>query len=127
MAERGRRSRHLSAANFRDGACQRVLLLKMADVIAIGKAIDRALDGAQGFAAARGRLGANDLVAQIAHALRQTVQRRLWLLDAGIAILYLVKQGHKFAAQCLPLAWLRVTCRIGHILKRVRAGHKWYL
>src|SRR5690554_1800396 len=119
MATHGdRTARHLAATDFSDGAGQGVLLvLDPAGLVAITKPVNRTLDGAQGFAATDSRLGANDLITQIANALGQSIKRRLFAVNAGVAVFNLIEQGYQFAAQCLPLARLGVTRPVGQILK----------
>ncbi|MNY60333.1 hypothetical protein D3C86_1968690 [compost metagenome] len=92
-------------------------------VIALGKTVDGALDGAQCLAAAYRRLGTHNLVAQVAHAARQSGQGRFGGFLVGVTPFHLIEQGNQFAAQGLPFAGLRFRGQVGHFRGLIGAGH----
>jgi hypothetical protein len=116
----------LPAANFGYGLAQGFLLPTDSLIVTIAKAIDGPLDGAQGFLAAHDRFGPNDLIAQIADALGQSGEGRLWLrlFNLGVTAFHLIEQGNKLATQGLPLAGLRIAGQIGVIVDGLGAGHE---
>jgi len=123
-AEGGSGRRHLAAADFCNGAAQFIRpMLGRPHIVAVGKAVDGALDGAQGFAAPHGRLGADHLIAQVAHAAREAGQSRLAALFLRVMAFNLIEQGDQFTPQSLPFTSLRLDGRFGHIRELIGAGH----